>query len=220
MPIEIAKFIPPEMRLEIARRLIAEKGIRPLAREVEVNPKSVYKYKEGTSHPGDEVMSKILAVLKREEPQALDEYLDRLRENFSKAIKAPIDVQEVLSSSREKSTAPALPTPPIEEGAVDRETTSQPPEKSVTQKPTEEEVSIEGICERIGVTSPFNRTKIEKIVNALSETSGLRLDELVEETSLSKDALEKYLGMLSSEEMVERDASGSYGLSIGIREGE
>ncbi len=74
---KLAKYIPQDMRLEIAQSVIENNGIRPLARKIDVNPKSVYKYKNGTSHPGDEIMAKILEIADRDDSVPLDKYLEK-----------------------------------------------------------------------------------------------------------------------------------------------
>lgn len=221
MSLELVNFIPPGIRLEMAQRIIKKMGIRPLAREIGVNPKSVYKYKQGSARPGNEAMTRILAVVKREDPALLEEYLDKLRENFFSSLETPIEPAEILSSiERESAGRTSKTLPPSREKSVARKPTPRTSgEVGVTEKATEE-ASLDEICEKIGVSSPFNRMKIEKITNALSERSGLRLEELVERTGLSGDAAEKYLEKMISESIVGRDASGAYKLSVDIKKGD
>lgn len=233
MVMELAKFIPSKMRLEIAQSVIEEKGIRPLAREVGVNPKSVYKYKRGTSHPGDEIMTKILAVAKKEESISLNKYMEELKGDFSRAIEAPIDAEGILAPEEEgKSVGQGRPTPtkekPVDRGAtvetpkketVDEESTGEvKSEESVDEEPTEK-VSVKEVCEKIGVDSSFNQTKVQKIISTLTESPQISMDELVDMTNLSEKAIEKYLEDLISNEFVEHTAEDEYRLKVNISEG-
>ncbi len=97
MDVEITKYIPSEKRLTIAQEVIQEKGIRPLARKLDVNPKSVYKYKNGNAYPGDEVMSKILSIAENDTEVDLNDHFNELREDFLSAVEAGVNA----SKSRE-----------------------------------------------------------------------------------------------------------------------
>lgn len=213
---ELVKFIPPDQRLEMAQDIIEETGIRPLAREIEVNPKSVYKYKEGQAHPGNEVMKKIMAVIEREDPDLLEEHLDRLRKRFEDSFYSSIDSEEVLSGPQEGSEVEAVDA---ETEAVDSEETGEKPEESVSQQSTEK-VSMDFVWESIGVSTPFNRMKVEKIIDALDESSELQLSEIEEMTSVSGEAIESYLEELISEELVEEVEPGVFSLEVRVEAGD
>lgn len=232
MIIELAKFIPSKMRLEIAQNVIEKKGIRPLAREVGVNPKSIYKYKHGNSHPSNEVMTKILAVAEREESIPLKDYIEKLEGDFSQAIESPIDVENILASEEEegeKASEQEKPTPAKEESvdrgatgetsekeSVDEESTEEAEsEETVDEEPTEE-VSLDEICEKIGVKDSFNQTKVQKIISTLVESPQININELIDMTNLSEDAIQKYLEDLVSEGLVKHTAEDKYHLTVDI----
>lgn len=222
MVLEIAKYIPSEMRLDIAQDVIKTKGIRPLARELEVNPKSVYKYKKGSAHPGDEIMSKILAVARRDEDLSYDDYVQRLSDSFSQAMKEDIGAEEVIPSAEGEKGAGAEIESSSEGGTVGQQETEESvgQESSVDEKPTKKELSPEDISDRLGVSDPFEETKLRKTLSALTEEPQLRIDELVELTGLSRDAIERYLGLLNSENFVESVSEDTYTLNIELKEGE
>lgn len=217
MTLDIVKFIPPQLRLEITQKIIEENGIRPLAREIGVSPKSVYKYKRGEAHPRDEVMARILAIAKRDAPHLLDEVFDKLRNRFSNALESPIDPEKVLATKPEEQT-PSKPGPLPSPGkkGVDRKSTEEPSKRGVDQKSTEG-ISFERVFARIGVSEAFNQSKVGKILESLSEGK-LNLSDLVEWTGLSTEAVEKYLEMLEAEEIVELTPSSNYKLSIKLEE--
>ncbi len=251
MNLELVKFVPPDIRLEIAQKIIQESGIRPLAREIEVDPKSVYKYKEGSSRPGDEVMSKLLALTKRDFPDMFDEYISKLDKSFSEALNSPIRPEEILSSGAGgfvgRRTVARKSTESTARGRVDRETTKKSVdqestkkrgEPSVDREPTKEtgkgeaearteehtetskeiekELSFDDLCDRIGVTNPFDRRKVEKIVDSFEEKPELSFSEIIELTGLSENAVEKYLDELTSEGLVKETSSESYKINTKI----
>lgn len=189
----LAKFLPPETRLRIAQSLINERGIRPLAREIGVNPKSVYKYKEGSANPGDEVMSKILAVAREEESVNLNKYLEELKNEFQNALELTFDPQDVLSESQEESKNTSKDT---DEDSVDQRSTEKVPEKITDDERSTESMTVNEIFDKINVTSPFNQKKVEKIINSFSENPNPGLEEISEITGLSDEALENYLEQL------------------------
>ncbi len=206
--------------MEIAQSVIEVKGIRPLAREIDVNPKSVFKYKKGNSHPGDEVMAKILAVADRDESVPLDEYLDRLSQEFSKAMERPIVSRDVVPEGVDEESTTSRESTGMEEKSVDRETTEEAGRPETVGKQTTEEISFDELCERIGVSSPFNQSKVRKIMSALAEEGELGLTELVELTGLSGEAVEKYAEKLKSEGIVSESPSGEFTISIALGVGD
>lgn len=220
MSAELAKFIPSEIRLKIAQSVVKEKGIRPLAREIGVNPKSVYKYKEGTANPGDEVMSKILAVAEQEDSIKLEEYLEELKSEFLEALELSFEPKQILTgdSEEQKGVSEAKsPTAEEKKGVVQESTDRKPTEKSVDEKST---LAMEEVYNRIGVKKPFNRSKVEKIIGSFSESSRPDLNEIVELSGLSEEATEKYLEKLASEKIVNRDSQNTYRLSVEIERGD
>lgn len=220
MVLDIAKFIPAEMRLEIAQKVIRVKGIRPLARELGVNPKSVYKYKQGTSHPTNEIMSKILAVADREESISLDIYYDTLRESFSSALDQEISAEKVLDLTEESSEVSHSTVEESKPASVGPKTTEKSEaEVSVGERSTDEVFSLDMLCEEIGVTTPFNRSKVKKVVGFLKETSGLNLTEIVDLTGLSMDAVERHLELMISKGFVADDSEDGYRLKVEVEEG-
>lgn len=220
MILNLVRYIPSEVRLEMAQELIAEMGIRPLAREIGVNPKSVYKYKEGTAHPGNEVMSKILAVMNRRDPDLVDDYLERIREEFLEALQGPIKSQELLDSVKEAETSIAEPAFVREEGGVGQRPTHPSEEEGPVGQEETESLSLEDIYVRMGVTSPFNQKKVQKILHALEGSSGLDLSELADRTGISDEALERYLDGMIEEEVIIQEASGEFELSVELERGE
>lgn len=215
--LKLVGFIPSGIRLEIAQEIIERMGIRPLAREIGVNPKSVYKYKHGSAHPGDEVMERILAVAKREDPDLVEKYMDKLREDFSSALGTSIEPKEILKTVEKESAKgrPEVAHVSREGGVVQKPTDRTSGGSGVAQESTEE-VTFDEICERMGVSIPFNRMKVKKILNALLEDPELSLGELVERTALSEGALDKYLEKMISEETVERVDSDVYRLLVEV----
>lgn len=219
---ELAKFIPPEIRLEIAQDVVREVGIRPLARKLDVNPKSVYKYKRGTSHPGDEIMTKILAVAEGEDSISLNGYLRRLREDFSRALEEKIEPEEVLSPEETSPTGPsAQRAETTEEEPVDQKPTEPPGGTPVDEQPTEEtaeEVSLNEVHEALGVSNPFAQSKAEKLIGALEESPNSNMEEIMDMSGLSDDAVEKYLELLESHDFVESTPEGNWHLLVEISE--
>lgn len=212
---DLAKFIPSEMRLELAREVIEKTGIRPLARKIEVNPKSVYKYKRGTSHPSDEIMSKIIAVAAQEDSVSLNEHLERLKGNFSNALESQIEPEEVLEpmGGEEDSTSPSLST---KVDVVDQESTEQMEgQKSVVERSTED-IKFDELCDVMGVSTPFDRSKLEKFIGAFRESPKLGLNELIELSGLSESAVEKYIERMEAENFIKRDAEGNYQILVNI----
>lgn len=214
--LEIAKFIPSKMRLELAQEVIEERGIRPLARELDVNPKSVYKYKHGTSHPGDEVMSKILAVAKEEGSVSLEGFFERLSESFDRALQESFDMEGVLGPQEVGREAGATQEAAAQERDVGPEPTEREGEPSVDERPTEGGIPKGEVPERIGVTDTFNRLKVEKIVEVLDEEPGLTLGDVEERTGISGDAVEKYLEMMVSEGLARGSSEGGFQLSFEV----
>ncbi|MFP4005091.1 MAG: winged helix-turn-helix domain-containing protein [Candidatus Hadarchaeia archaeon] len=212
MRLNIVKYIPPEVRLKITQDFIEEKGIRPLAREIDVNPKSVYKYKEGDSCPGHEVMEKILALVRKENEELYERNMELLENGFSNALDKALgggysnSVEIGVESVGQKATSGA---------SVGSEETDSEGDKTVDFEETSEGIPSEKICSEIGVTNPFNKSKIKKILDSLVNSPGLSMEELVEETSLSESAIEKYLEMLENNNFVEMDDSG-YKLLVGV----
>lgn len=214
---DLAKFVPSEMRLELAREVIEKTGIRPLARKIDVNPKSVYKYKRGTSHPSDKIMSKIIAVAAQEDSVSLNEYLDRLRMNFSKALEDQVESEGVLATaSKEESTSQH---PPAEVENVDQEPTERMEEqKSVVEQSTEE-IEFDKLCDVMEVSTLFERSKLEKFIDAFIESPKLGLGELVELSGLSETAVEKYIERMEAEDFIEKDSKGRYQILVNINGG-
>jgi len=223
MEVEITKYIPSEKRLAIAQEVVQEEGIRPLARKLDVNPKSVYKYKNGDAHPGDEVMSKILSIAEEDNEVDLGNHLSELREGFLSAIEAGIGDSASVEKEEDTSTEP--------ETGKDSEDKSS--EDSVGSKSTEEEETSEGvdeettetldldqICDKIGVDSPFNRTKVEKLIGAMEELQDPEIGELIEESNLSRGAVEKYLEKLRDEDLIELSNEETYKIKINISGGK
>lgn len=210
MGIQIAKFIPAEMRSEIVQELIDEVGIRPLSRKIEVNPKTVYNYKHGTAKPGDETMRKILVVMKEDWSDLLKKHLERLQTEFSNALESPIEPEEIPVEKEVKPEKP--PARPLEEV---KRSPSEPVARRPTPKP---KVPIEEIFDKIGVSTPFERMKAKNFLNAVREVRELSIEDIIERSGLSREAVEKYLETLSSEDLVEEDPPGAYTLTIEIRE--
>lgn len=216
----LVKFIPSETRLEMAQKITKKMGIRPLARKIGLNPKSVYKYKQGAARPSDEVMVKLLAVAKQEDPSLLDEYLNRLREKFEDAMEVPINPKELLRSEKIGEEKAISKTPSKKAKTVSQQSTEgEKSEASVVQEPTES-LSIDDICETLDISGPFDRIKVEKIIDSLMEVSEINMEDLVESTNLSNDAVEKYLEKMEVKEFVERNPSGLYKLSVKVDGGD
>lgn len=217
---KLVKFIPSEIRLEMAQEIIKKIGIRPLARKIGVNPKSVYKYKQGTARPSDEVMAKLLAVAKQEDPTLLENYLNSLQEGFEDAMEARIDPSNLLSSGKAGEGETVSKYSPKKVKTVAQQTTEETKSKTpVDQEPTKP-TSLDEICKTLDVSDPFDRIKVEKIVDTLLEVSEIEMGDLVESTGLSNEAVEKYLDEMEAEELVERTSSGSYQLSVKVEGGD
>ncbi len=222
MTTKLTKYIPPNMRLEIAQDVIEEKGIRPLARKLDVNPKSVYKYKQGSAHPGDEVMTKILAAAGADEKISLQNYLENLREDFLDALEVDLDTTESIEEEKEESTdqeGGAKESGEVEGGtegeeSVDQETTEEEErQSSVDEEPTKK-LRLGEVFTKIDVTKPFNQSKVEKILNTLNEEPNSTLEEIMDISNLSQEAVEKYLERMGSENLVTKNPQGSYKLII------
>lgn len=232
MATKLTKYIPPNMRLEIAQDVIEEKGIRPLARKLDVNPKSVYKYKQGSAHPGDEVMAKILAAAGADEKIALRNYLENLREDFLDALEVDFDTTETIEEEKEELTdqegeaeeSGEAEGGTEEEESVDQETTEggsvvqettegEKKQSSVDEEPTKK-LRLGDVFNKIDVTKPFNQSKVEKILNTLSEEPNSTLEEIMDISNLSQEAVEKYLERMESENLVTKNPQGSYKLVI------
>lgn len=195
MDLEAFKFVPAEMRIQFIRELIGREGIRPLARKIGVNSKTVYKYKEGSSHPRDETMAKIWEVMK-DNPDLFERQLDRLRSSFLEAV-GPRGSEEISL----KMGVPQI----------------------VDQKPTEEEVGVgesfssTEVLERVGVWGSFERAKMEKVLKVFQDEPGLDLDEIVRRSGLSSKAVGRFVERLVSEGVLRETSPGVYELSRPIR---
>ncbi len=210
----VTKYIPSEMRLEIAQEVVREKGIRPLARKLDVNPKSVYKYKNGEAYPGDDVMDKLLEIADSDSEITLNDYMDSLREDFLSALDQSFEFSE---GTGEESSTVGQQT--HEEGGT------EPSEGSESTDESEKDVdgestkySLSEIYEEIDVTSPFNQTKVEKLIGALKELENPKIVGLIEGSNLSREAVEKYLEKLGSVDLVEEDEQGVYSLKAKVEE--
>lgn len=232
MVISLTKYIPPEVRLEIAQEVIEENGIRPLARKLDVNPKSVYKYKKGTSHPGDRVMSKILTVADGDEKIALSNYLENLRTDFLQALESDFDSdlsaeREGQESSRDESVENKTEGMEVDqeesfekEKGVVQESTEEDEKRSSVDEGSTEELGLNEVCERIGVSQPFNRSKVEKILDTLIEEPNSKVGEVMEISNLSRDAVEKYLEKLKEKDIIQESSDESYKLVTNILIGD
>ncbi|KXB03415.1 hypothetical protein AKJ45_01670 [candidate division MSBL1 archaeon SCGC-AAA261F19] len=194
MELEISKFVPAEMRIQMARELIEEKGIRPLARKIEVNPKTVYKYKEGSAHPKDDTMARIMAVMRDEDPDLFERFLNRLWDGFSSA----------LDSSRASRVA-------------EKKKSEKSKPKKVGQQPTKKRISLTEICDRVDITNPFERTKLGKILSVVLEEPGLTSEEIARRSGLSPSAVERYAEMLKEDGIFREGAPDVCGLTRPIQ---
>lgn len=221
MAVKLTKYIPSKMRLDIAQEVIEKKGIRPLARELDVNPKSVYKYKQGTAHPGDEVMAKILTIANSEEEISLQDYLDNLREEFLNALEVDIrsadnpekESEQESPVEKSKKEGGESSTSEETEDVVQRSTEAEDESSSVDEKSTEK-LELSEIFEKINVTKPFNQSKVEKILNALKEEPSSTVEEIIEISNISEGAVEKYLERLTTKNIVGESADGTYELLV------
>ncbi|MCS7131763.1 MAG: hypothetical protein NZ934_03425, partial [Hadesarchaea archaeon] len=151
MKVDIAKYIPSEMRVQIVQDIIAEMGIRPLSNAIGVNSKTVYKYKCGQSCPTDETMAKILTIMKERYPALLMRYVNGLRNNFLAALESiPTEAETVDPSELE------APKKPKHEPKI-RKLASKP----AVEAPTE--VTKFEIYERLGLSNPMDRILLAKI---------------------------------------------------------
>ncbi len=225
---KLAKYIPQDMRLEIAQSVIENNGIRPLARKIDVNPKSVYKYKNGTSHPGDEIMAKILEIADRDDSVPLDKYLEKLHDEFTNALESPLELEENPEVEEEEPVAGEVESGPGEveekeeeaEETVGSESTEEVDKARTVGVESTESLTNEKIYQKIGVTSPFNQTKVRKILEALTTDQQLSISEIVELTGLSEDAIEKYLEKMTNQELVTEVSDNTFSLRIEIQGGE
>ncbi len=222
MEVEITKYIPSDKRLAIAQEVVEEEGIRPLARQLDVNPKSVYKYKKGNAHPGDEVMSKILSIAEEDTEIDLDEHLDELREDFLSALESRKGEMGAEEESEDTSTESGTGKDSEEvskEDSVGPESTEEKESPESVDEKTTESLDLDEICDKIDVTSPFNRTKVEKLLGAMKELENPEIEELIEESNLSRGAVEKYLERLQGKDLIDKSNEGTYNIKINISEG-
>ena len=222
MEVKITKYIPPERRLTIAQEVIQEEGIRPLARKLDVNPKSVYKYKNGNAHPGDEVMAKILSIAEEDTEVDLNYHFEDLREDFISSIEDSLDELTGSQQEEDSSTEPEqiqTSEDASKEDTVGSEPTEEGDSEGVDERSTMS-LSFDEICEKIGVTGPFNRSKVEKLFDAMEEVKNPNIDELVEESNLSRGAVENYLEKLRDNDIIDLSSEETYKIKINISEGD
>lgn len=210
---KLTKFIPDKMRSEMVQELINEMGIRPLSRKIEVNPKTVYNYRHGASNPGDETMAKILIVMKENTPEILEKYLKKLQDEFSKAIEPPIEPSQLEPSKEEEQPSPKKAPPSEESGESVSEEPTEPVDRGSTPQ---REVSINEIFEELGAANPFDKMKVKNFLNPLRENEELSMDEIIEESGLSREVIEKHLETLTNRNRVEETSPGNYTLKVKI----
>lgn len=194
MNLEISKFMPAEMRIQMARELIKEEGIRPLARRIGVNPKTIYKYKEGSAHPRDETLARIMRTMKEEDPDLFERYLERLRASFLDAL----DSSHLHEKSRKERKGERRP-------------------KIVGQKPTEGEISLGEICDRMEITSSFECTKLGRVLGVVKGEPGLTSEEIARRSGLSPDAVERYTEMLVADGLFRESSPDHFKLTRPVR---
>ena len=200
----IAKFVPSDMRARIVKEMIGEMGIRPLSNAIGVNPKTVYKYKNGEALPKDETFAKILGVAREKYPTLFDKYVDELRESFSVALKFPLVLGAARVKEPKRVPRQALP-PPLAE-----------PEPKI-ELPRPKEVTKFEVYGRLGVSSPLDRMKLAKILGALRGMHTFGVADIARESNLPAAIVEKYTRMLAGAGYAEKISPGTYRLKVKIR---
>jgi hypothetical protein len=204
--VNIAKFIPSEMRARMVQDIIAEMGIRPLSNALGVNSKTVYKYKCGQSCPTDEKMTKILAVMKEKYPALLMKYVDELRNDFLAALKSVPTETEITITSRHE--APEKPEP--ESKMKTRRLTGKP-----GLEPTE--VTKFEIYERLGLSNPIDRILLAKILAPMQGMQTFSIADLANKSNVPQDVVEEYVGRLAEFGYIRKNSRGEYQLAAKIQ---
>lgn len=187
---KIAGFIPSEMRVEMVREMIRKMGIRPVSNSIGVNSKTVYKYNIGEAVPKDETLIRLLQVLKERDPETFRGYVERLKEEFEKA----------LLSLKEEGRAESLEPSPSEE-------TLRSPEGGV-------ELSRFQIYERLGIENPSERVRLARILSFLSSVGEFKLGELADRVMFSSEEVKEYLDKMVQHGILERPERGIYRVRI------
>lgn len=201
----IAKFIPSEMRARIVQDVIAEMGIRPLSNAIGVNSKTVYKYKCGQSCPTDETMAKILAMMKERHPTLLRKYIDGLRSDFLAALES-IPTEAGITTTLE----PEISEKP-KHGLRTRRQASEP----AVEEPTE--VTKFEIYERLGLSNPMDRVLLAKILAPMQGMQTFSTADLAHKSNASRDIVEKYVDRLVELGYVRKNSRGEYQLMVKIQ---
>lgn len=205
--VDIAKFIPLDMRARMVQDVIAEMGIRPLSNAIGVNSKTVYKYKCGSSCPANETMAEILMLMREKYPSLLERYIDELRNNFSVALEALL----------------TLKVQPIKEPRVTLRTKStqrQRQPKMEKREPTPKEateVTKFVIYESLGLSNPADRMTLAKILAVMQGAQTFNTADIAQKSNISQDLVDRYTNMLVEAGHVEKISSGAYRLAVRIQ---
>lgn len=205
--VDIAKFIPSDMRARMVQDVIAEMGIRPLSNAIGVNSKTVYKYKCGSSCPTNETMAGILMLMREKYPSLLEKYINELHNNFSVALGA----------------LPTLKVQPIKEPRVIPRTKStqrqrQPKMEKHEPAPREvTEVTKFMIYESLGLSNPADRMTLAKILAVMQGAQTFNTADIAQKSNISQDLVDRYTNKLVETGHVEKISSGAYRLAVKIQ---
>lgn len=205
--VDIAKFIPLDMRARMVQDVIAEMGIRPLSNAIGVNSKTVYKYKCGSSCPTNETMAEILMLMREKYPGLLERYINELRNNFSVALEAlpKLKVQPI-----EKPKV-AIRTKPIQKQRQSRMEKHEPTPQGVT------EVTKFVIYESLGLSNPADRMTLAKILAVMQGAQTFNTADIAQKSNISQDLVDRYTNTLVEAGHVEKISSDAYRLAVKIQ---
>ncbi len=199
---EIAKFVPSEMRMKIVRDIIEKIGIRPVSNSVGVNSKTVYKYKLREAVPKDETFAKLLELLRERDPPTFDKYVRELEREFFHALGLISATPKIGNGWRE------TPLPPQARA-----------EQKGEVKRSEIEVSRFEIYERLGIQSPLERMGLAKILGILQGLREFRLEDLERKIILPRHVVEKYVEMLVKHGYLRETPRGTYEVLVRLKFG-
>jgi hypothetical protein len=196
---EIVKFMPTEMRLRIVKEMVTRMGIRPLATTIDVNSKTIYKYKLGLAAPTDDTMDKILTTLAQRYPDLFEKYMSELKDKFRSAFEN-MEVSTIKSIERASTHAKKEEAPLARQAAA--------------KIPTE--MTKFEIYERLRIISPADRIVWSKVLAIMQGMQTFSPADVSQRSSLAQEELLKMFQSLEKAGYLREISPNRYRLNVKI----